>query len=146
MAERTHGEENGAAAAEAVSGGACACKEESRAKMQKNGMATIRDMESQTMTPAMGQYLEIKREHPEYLLFYRMGDFYELFFEDAVTVSGALGLTLTSRSRSASGKEIPMCGVPFHAYEIYLARLIKLGYKVAICEQTEDQKQCVKKR
>ena len=53
------------------------------------------------MTPAMGQYLEIKREHPEYLLFYRMGDFYELFFEDAVTVSGALGLTLTSRSRSA---------------------------------------------
>lgn len=75
VAERTHGEENGAAAAEAVSGGACACKEESRAKMQKNGMATIRDMESQTMTPAMGQYLEIKREHPEYLLFYRMGDF-----------------------------------------------------------------------
>lgn len=145
VAERTHGEENGAAAAEAVSGGACACKEESRAKMQKNGMATIRDMESQTMTPAMGQYLEIKREHPEYLLFYRMGDFYELFFEDAVTVSGALGLTLTSRSRSASGKEIPMCGVPFHAYEIYLARLIKLGYKVAICEQTEDPKEAKKR-
>ena len=145
VAERTHGEENGAAAAEAVSGGACACKEESRAKMQKNGMATIRDMESQTMTPAMGQYLEIKHEHPEYLLFYRMGDFYELFFEDAVTVSGALGLTLTSRSRSASGKEIPMCGVPFHAYEIYLARLIKLGYKVAICEQTEDPKEAKKR-
>lgn len=72
---------NGAAAAEAVSGGACACKEESRVKMQKNGMAMIRDMESQTMTPAMGQYLEIKREHPEYLLFYRMGDFYELFLK-----------------------------------------------------------------
>ena len=141
----TMSEDENGAAAEAVSGGACACKEESRAKMQKNGMAMIRDMESQTMTPAMGQYLEIKREHPEYLLFYRMGDFYELFFEDAVTVSGALGLTLTSRSRSASGKEIPMCGVPFHAYEIYLARLIKLGYKVAICEQTEDPKEAKKR-
>lgn len=68
-----------------------------------------------------------------------------MFFEDAVTVSGALGLTLTSRSRSASGKEIPMCGVPFHAYEIYLARLIKLGYKVAICEQTEDPKEAKKR-
>ncbi len=123
----------------------CACKEESRAKMQKNGMAALEEMDKQTMTPAMGQYLEIKREHPEYLLFYRMGDFYELFFEDAVTVSGALGLTLTSRSKSASGKEIPMCGVPFHAYEIYLARLIKLGYKVAICEQVEDPKEAKKR-
>ena len=77
----------------------CACKEESRAKMQKNGMAGLQEMEKQPMTPAMGQYLEIKREHPEYLLFYRMGDFYELFFEDAITVSGALGLTLTRRSK-----------------------------------------------
>ena len=123
----------------------CACKEESRAKMQKNGMAGLQEMEKQPMTPAMGQYLEIKREHPEYLLFYRMGDFYELFFEDAITVSGALGLTLTSRSKSANGKEIPMCGVPFHAYEIYLARLIKLGYKVAICEQVEDPKEAKKR-
>lgn len=125
--------------------GNCACKEESRAKMQKNGMASFEDTDTQTMTPAMAQYIEIKREHPEYLLFYRMGDFYELFFEDAITVSGALGLTLTSRSKSASGKEIPMCGVPFHAYEIYLARLIKLGYKVAICEQTEDPKEAKKR-
>ena len=123
----------------------CACKEESRVKMQKNGMAGLQEMEKQPMTPAMGQYLEIKREHPEYLLFYRMGDFYELFFEDAITVSGALGLTLTSRSKSANGKEIPMCGVPFHAYEIYLARLIKLGYKVAICEQVEDPKEAKKR-
>ncbi len=123
----------------------CACKEESRAKMQKNGMASFEDTDVQSMTPAMAQYIEIKKEHPEYLLFYRMGDFYELFFEDAITVSGALGLTLTSRSKSSSGKEIPMCGVPFHAYEIYLARLIKLGYKVAICEQTEDPKEAKKR-
>ena len=58
----------------------CACKEESRAKMQKNGMASFEDTDTQTMTPAMAQYIEIKKEHPEYLLFYRMGDFYELFF------------------------------------------------------------------
>ncbi len=128
-----------------VTSAGCACKEESRAKMQKNGVAVLEEMGKQAMTPAMVQYLEIKREHPEYLLFYRMGDFYELFFEDAVTVSGALGLTLTSRNRSASGKEIPMCGVPFHAYEIYLARLIKFGYKVAICEQVEDPKEAKKR-
>lgn len=106
--------------------------------------ATFKDMENKTMTPAMGQYLEIKKEHPEYLLFYRMGDFYELFFEDAVTASGALGLTLTSRSK-IDGKDIPMCGVPFHAYEIYMARLIKMGYKVAICEQMEDPKEAKKR-
>ena len=66
---------------------------------KNSATATFKDMENKTMTPAMGQYLEIKKEHPEYLLFYRMGDFYELFFEDAVTASGALGLTLTSRSK-----------------------------------------------
>lgn len=89
-------------------------------------------------TPAMRQYLQLKAEHSEYLLFYRMGDFYELFYEDAITASGALGLTLTSRSGE---KDIPMCGVPFHAYEIYLTRLIKMGYKVAICEQMETPEQ-----
>lgn len=123
----------------------CASREESRVKMLKNGIAKRKEMEKEAMTPAMEQYMEIKNEHPEYLLFYRMGDFYELFFDDAITVSGALGLTLTSRSKSAAGKEIPMCGVPFHAYEIYLARLIKLGYKVAICEQTEDPKEAKKR-
>ncbi|MCM1323783.1 MAG: DNA mismatch repair protein MutS [Acetobacter sp.] len=107
-------------------------------------MASIDDMKDKTLTPAMGQYLEIKKEHPDYLLFYRMGDFYELFFEDAVTASGALGLTLTSRSKTKD-KEIPMCGVPFHAYEIYMARLIKMGYKVAICEQMEDPKEAKKR-
>ncbi len=108
------------------------------------GMATLKDMENKPLSPAMAQYLEIKRVHPDYILFYRMGDFYELFFEDAVTVSGALGLTLTSRSKN-EGKDIPMCGVPFHAYEIYLARLIKMGYKVAICEQLEDPKEAKKR-
>ena len=111
---------------------------------KNSATATFKDMENKTMTPAMGQYLEIKKEHPEYLLFYRMGDFYELFFEDAVTASGALGLTLTSRSKTGD-KDIPMCGVPFHAYEIYMARLIKMGYKVAICEQMEDPKEAKKR-
>ena len=85
----------------------------------------LKDIETMKLTPAMSQYLEIKKEHPEYLLFYRMGDFYELFFEDALTVSGALGLTLTSRSK-IEDKVIPMCGVPFHACELYLSRLIKM--------------------
>lgn len=109
-----------------------------------DGRVTFKDMNSLNTTPAMKQYLELKKEYSEYLLFYRMGDFYELFFEDAITASGALGLTLTSRSK-ASGKEIPMCGVPFHAYELYLARLIKMGYKVAVCEQMENPKDAKKR-
>lgn len=111
---------------------------------QQETLATFEDMKNKTITPAMSQYLEIKHQHPEYLLFYRMGDFYELFFEDAITASNALGLTLTSRSKSGD-KDIPMCGVPFHAYEIYMARLIKMGYKVAICEQMEDPKEAKKR-
>lgn len=101
--------------------------------------ATLEEMKQPNArpTPAMARFIELKTKHPEYLLFYRMGDFYELFFEDAISVSNALNLTLTSRSKH-NDKEIPMCGVPFHAYEVYLARLIKMGYKVAICEQTED--------
>ena len=115
-----------------------------REHAKDEGMATREDMENKKITPAMAQYLNLKKEYVDYLLFYRMGDFYELFFEDAVTVSGALGLVLTSRSKN-EGKEIPMCGVPFHAYEIYLARLIKMGYKVAICEQLEDPKEAKKR-
>ncbi len=107
--------------------------------------ATFKDTENIKTTPAMDRFLELKREHPEYLLFYRMGDFYELFFEDAVKVSEAIGLTLTTRSKLGD-KEIPMCGVPFHAYEMYLARLIKLGFKVAIAEQTEDPKEAKKRK
>ena len=88
-------------------------------------------------TPMLTQYLEIRRAYPECLLFYRMGDFYELFFEDAVTASRALSLTLTHRGKHA-GEDIPMCGVPVHAAEGYLARLIRQGFRVAVCEQIED--------
>ncbi len=93
--------------------------------------------EKEVISPGMQQYLEIKKSYPDYLLFYRMGDFYELFFEDAFKASDALNITLTKRGR-LHGKDIPMCGVPFHAYENYMARLIKAGYKVAICEQMEN--------
>jgi DNA mismatch repair protein MutS len=88
-------------------------------------------------TPMLAQYLEIKRAHPGSLLFYRMGDFYELFFEDAVTASRALSLTLTRRGKH-NDDDIPMCGVPVHAAETYLSRLIRLGFRVAVCEQIED--------
>lgn len=88
-------------------------------------------------TPMMDQYLAIKAEHPESLLFYRMGDFYELFFDDAVAASAALDITLTKRGKHL-GADIPMCGVPAHSHEAYLERLIRKGFKVAICEQTED--------
>ena len=89
------------------------------------------------MTPMMAQYWRIKQEHPTALLFYRMGDFYELFFEDAVNAAGALGIALTTRGKHL-GQDVPMCGVPVHAAETYLARLIRHGFRVAICEQVED--------
>ena len=85
----------------------------------------------------MVQYLDVKRHHPEGLLFYRMGDFYELFFDDAVAAAGALDITLTKRGKHL-GHDIPMCGVPVHGHEVYLQRLIRAGFKVAVCEQTED--------
>jgi len=88
-------------------------------------------------TPMMQQYLRIKAEHPHHLLFYRMGDFYELFFEDAKKVSGLLDITLTTRGQSA-GKPIPMAGVPHHASESYIAKLVRLGETIAICEQIGD--------
>ena len=90
-----------------------------------------------TLTPMMQQYLKIKAENPNRLLFYRMGDFYELFYEDAKKASDLLGITLTSRGQSA-GKPIPMAGVPFHAAEGYLAKLLKAGESIAICEQIQD--------
>ena len=89
------------------------------------------------VTPMMAQYLAIKREHPDSLLFYRMGDFYELFFDDAVAASAALDITLTKRGKH-DGADIPMCGVPVHSADSYLARLIRKGFRVAVCEQTED--------
>ncbi|MBL8674350.1 MAG: DNA mismatch repair protein MutS, partial [Rhodospirillales bacterium] len=85
----------------------------------------------------MTQYLAIKRRHPDHLLFYRMGDFFEMFFDDAVRASAALDIALTKRGQHA-GADIPMCGVPAHSHEAYLSRLIRKGFKVAICEQTED--------
>ncbi|MDR5895546.1 DNA mismatch repair protein MutS [Larsenimonas suaedae] len=90
-----------------------------------------------THTPMMAQYLKIKREHPDILLFYRMGDFYELFHEDARRAAKLLDITLTARGQSA-GQPIPMAGVPYHSAEAYLARLVKAGESVAICEQIGD--------
>jgi DNA mismatch repair protein MutS len=89
------------------------------------------------MTPMMAQFWAIKRQHPDHLLFYRMGDFYELFFDDAVRAAAALDITLTRRGKH-EGEDIPMCGVPVHAADAYLSRLIRQGFKVAICEQVED--------
>ena len=91
------------------------------------------------LTPMRRQYLQIKEQYPDCLLFFRLGDFYEMFDEDAKTASEELDLTLTTRDRGKPEEErTPMCGVPYHSYESYLARLIGKGYKVAICEQTED--------
>jgi DNA mismatch repair protein MutS len=93
-----------------------------------------------TLTPMMQQYLETKRTHPGCILFYRLGDFYEMFFEDAITASRELEITLTGKSCGLP-ERAPMCGVPFHAADTYINRLVKKGYKVAICEQMEDPKQ-----
>src|SRR5229473_4117496 len=89
-------------------------------------------------TPAMRQYLDAKQQHRDAILFFRMGDFYEMFYEDALIAARALDLTLTSRAKDANGGGIPMCGVPFHAVDGYIARLVKKGFRVAICDQVED--------
>lgn len=89
------------------------------------------------MTPMMEQYFEIKNQYKDYLLFYRLGDFYEMFFDDAVVASRELDLTLTGRD-CGEEERAPMCGVPFHAVDEYIGKLIEKGYKVAICEQMED--------
>ena len=92
-----------------------------------------------SLTPAMKQYQRMKREYPDAILFFRMGDFYEMFFEDAKLASRLLDIALTSRDKG-EGPKTPMCGVPYHAADVYISRLIKSGYKVAICEQVEDPK------
>ncbi len=92
------------------------------------------------MTPMMLQYLEIKEQYKDYVLFYRLGDFYEMFFDDAIRVSKELELTLTGRDCGEENRA-PMCGVPFHSADGYIGKLIEKGYKVAICEQTEDHAQ-----
>mgnify|MGYP003114657300 CR=1 FL=1 len=96
------------------------------------------------MTPMMTQYLGIKEAHPDCLLFYRMGDFYELFFDDAKEAAASLDIALTKRGQHL-GEDIPMCGVPVHAAETYLSRLIKKGHRVAVCEQTEDPAEAKKR-
>ena len=96
------------------------------------------------VTPMMEQYLEIKSAHPGLLLFYRMGDFYELFFEDAEVAARALGIVLTKRGKHL-GRDIPMCGVPVHRADEYLHRLIVLGHRVAVCEQLEDPAEAKKR-
>ncbi|MEL0023343.1 MAG: DNA mismatch repair protein MutS, partial [Alphaproteobacteria bacterium] len=88
-------------------------------------------------TPMIAQYLQVKQDQQDALLFYRMGDFYEMFFEDAEIGAQVLGITLTKRGKS-DGDDIPMCGVPVHAMDGYIARLIKAGHRVAVCEQVED--------
>src|SRR6188472_1627092 len=96
------------------------------------------------VTPMMEQYVEIKAANPDSLLFYRMGDFYELFFGDAEIASRALGIVLTKRGRHG-GADIPMCGVPVHSADDYLQRLIAQGHRVAVCEQIEDPAEAKKR-
>jgi DNA mismatch repair protein MutS len=90
------------------------------------------------LTPMLQQYLEIKEQHTDAILFYRMGDFYEMFFDDAEVASKILGITLTSRNSKNDANRVPMCGIPFHAAQTYLAKLVKAGKRVAICEQVEN--------
>ncbi len=94
-------------------------------------------MSGEPATPLMRQYHGIKQQFPQALLLFRLGDFYELLYEDAVTAARELEITLTARNKE-KGQPIPMCGVPYHSAENYIARLIQKGYRVAICDQTED--------
>src|SRR3979490_1442738 len=89
-------------------------------------------------TPAIRQYLDAKGQYRDAIVLFRMGDFYETFYEDALVAARALELTLTSRSKDANGGGIPMCGVTYHAVDTYIARLVKKGFRVAICDQVED--------
>src|SRR5215813_12498360 len=110
-----------------MQGGNCACY----------NPATTSPQMTELSTPLMRQYAAIKKDHPTALLFFRLGDFYELFFDDAIVASRELQITLTSRNKE-KGVDIPMCGVPYHAADGYISKLIRRGFKVAICEQVED--------
>lgn len=103
--------------------------------MKKTELSAV--AEKNKFTPMMQHYLQIKQENPDAIIFYRLGDFYEMFFEDAKTASLELDLVLTGRSAGVEEK-VPMCGVPHHAANVYIQRLIQKGYKVAIVEQVED--------
>jgi len=122
-------------------------KQKSQAKARQDaspGEPQAADTGVAAPTPMMAQFLEIKAANPDCLLFYRMGDFYELFFDDAVEASRALGIALTKRGKHL-GEDIPMCGVPVHAADDYLQKLIRASYRVAVCEQTEDPAQAKKR-
>ena len=93
-------------------------------------------------SPMMEQYLEIKKDYQDVIIFYRVGDFYEMFFDDAILGSKELELALTGKDAGVE-ERVPMCGVPFHAADTYIEKLVERGYKVAICEQTEDPKEAV---
>ena len=101
-------------------------------------------MPADIQTPMMRQYWSIKKSHPDSLLFYRMGDFYELFFDDARRASDTLKITLTTRGKH-HGEDVPMCGVPVHSADDYLLKLIRAGHRVAVCEQTEDPEEARKR-
>ena len=99
----------------------------------------ISEVDLNKVTPMMQQYIEIKKENPDIIIFFRLGDFYEMFFEDAINVSRELELTLTGKNAGLDEK-IPMCGIPHHAANVYIEKLVDKGYKVGICEQLEDPK------
>jgi DNA mismatch repair protein MutS len=115
-------------------------KQLSRTSFTTGSMSSPITSEPSGATPAMRQYFDAKRQYRDAILFFRMGDFYEMFYEDALTAARALELTLTSRSKDSSGGAIPMCGVPHHAADGYIAKLVRKGFRVAICEQMEDPK------
>ena len=96
-----------------------------------------KDVDLSKITPMMKQYLEIKEQNEDVILFFRLGDFYEMFFEDAILVSHELELTLTGKNAGLDEK-IPMCGIPHHAANVYIEKLVEKGYKIGICEQLED--------
>lgn len=112
--------------------------------MQSAAASTPDDFIAAGHTPMMAQYLSIKARYPDCMVFYRMGDFFELFFDDAIKASETLDITLTKRGKT-QGDEIPMCGVPAHSFDPYLAKLIRCGFKVAICDQTETPEQAKKR-
>ncbi|GHS93925.1 DNA mismatch repair protein MutS [Alphaproteobacteria bacterium] len=111
--------------------------EKDKSSVKENESAKNKEPGSESLTPMMQQYTAIKEKHPDCLLFYRLGDFFELFLEDAVIASKELDIALTKRGKQGHGADIPMCGVPAHAYELYLAKLIQKGYRVVICDQIE---------
>ena len=97
------------------------------------------DVDINRVSPMMRHYISVKNEYPDVIIFYRLGDFYEIFFEDAVTASRELELTLTGRNAGLD-ERVPMCGVPHHSVDIYVEKLVEKGYKVGICDQLEDAK------